>query len=728
MAKYPTPFHHPREAMVLTGIGEQLVKRLEERLARHCKENGLPMPVNNKKSRRMAGAVPLTPVIPDEPKPKKPRKEGIKKPYIPQYRSGGFAILLALLEASIQKGSRSLTKEEIEVIGQKYSQTSLVNPEHGKFYNGFASAKTLINHGLVYQNGKGYFLTGEGRDMAEQLQQVAVVRDPSLTKYFTGTTDEDNQAIFPSNRGRLPSYSPDPHPIIRQPRPTPRNNAVSKRSLPCYDINETNDWDSNASGSMHDIWDDPDGDWGPSSQILPAMGVALESSSSLPVQSALYSSSSSRSVNTNHETFNTYNDWDDDPYDNESIDGSPQDVTPLEAKKNSLETLPDLSRAPMPVLLDMVEAQKSGTVSEYLNAGSLNSTSTRLAKRTRADTKHIPDSFPHMTLGAYMSTNDDGDIQDISQLAKFQPIYIKPGSFDIELILDIREVRVQSDPNYISQKLRDRGITVRTRALELGDVIWVARPREQNPLLPEEIVLDYIIERKRMDDLASSIKDGRFNEQKFRLSRSGIDNVIYLLETHKVGETYGIPGEAIRTAIASTQALDGFFVKRTANTDQTIDYLAAMTQALMDKYMDQVLYAIPDRIIDRDNYLELKEYLRVKSIGRSYLTSYRSFMGLNSKSDTLTVRDNFIKMLMVIRGVSAEKAVEIAKVYGTPRALFSAIDKPGAEATKDERRDSIVKSVSNFGRKKIGPALATKIMDLWYSDKYDDTGAPTYGS
>ena len=30
----------------------------------------------------------------------------------------------------------------------------------------------------------------------------------------------------------------------------------------------------------------------------------------------------------------------------------------------------------------------------------------------------------------------------------------------------------------------------------------------------EEVVLDFVIERKRMDDLAGSIVDGRFKEQK----------------------------------------------------------------------------------------------------------------------------------------------------------------------------------------------------------------------
>ena len=35
-----------------------------------------------------------------------------------------------------------------------------------------------------------------------------------------------------------------------------------------------------------------------------------------------------------------------------------------------------------------------------------------------------------------------------------------------------------------------------------------------------------------MDDLASSIKDGRFREQKFRLKQTGFKNLIYLVERY----------------------------------------------------------------------------------------------------------------------------------------------------------------------------------------------------
>jgi crossover junction endonuclease MUS81 len=43
-------------------------------------------------------------------------------------------------------------------------------------------------------------------------------------------------------------------------------------------------------------------------------------------------------------------------------------------------------------------------------------------------------------------------------------------------------------------------------------------------------VLDFIVERKTSDDLAASIRDGRYDEQKYRLKNCGINNVIYLIE------------------------------------------------------------------------------------------------------------------------------------------------------------------------------------------------------
>ena len=64
-------------------------------------------------------------------------------------------------------------------------------------------------------------------------------------------------------------------------------------------------------------------------------------------------------------------------------------------------------------------------------------------------------------------------------------------------------------------EIENRGIRVETRPLEVGDMQWVAKARSERGDL--EVVLDFVVERKRMDDLVSSIKDGRYAEQKVRI-------------------------------------------------------------------------------------------------------------------------------------------------------------------------------------------------------------------
>lgn len=62
-----------------------------------------------------------------------------------------------------------------------------------------------------------------------------------------------------------------------------------------------------------------------------------------------------------------------------------------------------------------------------------------------------------------------------------------------------------------------------------------------------EYVLDFIVERKTADDLAASIMDGRYDEQKFRLKSCGINNVIYLVEGSP-GQYCKIPEAVLKKA------------------------------------------------------------------------------------------------------------------------------------------------------------------------------------
>lgn len=45
-----------------------------------------------------------------------------------------------------------------------------------------------------------------------------------------------------------------------------------------------------------------------------------------------------------------------------------------------------------------------------------------------------------------------------------------------------------------------------------------------------EYVLDYIMERKHVDDLHQSIKDRRYDKQKYNMQRCGLRHLVYLVE------------------------------------------------------------------------------------------------------------------------------------------------------------------------------------------------------
>ena len=309
--------------------------------------------------------------------------------------------------------------------------------------------------------------------------------------------------------------------------------------------------------------------------------------------------------------------------------------------------------------------------------------------------------------------------KESNSLPGFDPIYIVPGTFTVELIIDNREVRAKQDRDYIQNGLISRGVKVTTRALEVGDAIWVARLHDPTVLTKageegDEIVLDWIVERKRLDDLIGSIKDGRFTEQKFRLRKSGARNVVYLIEDIGLAaESEQGFHEHIQSAIASTQVVNGFFVKRTPKVDDTIAYLARMTKMLKQQYEGEMLSVIPSTQLSSETYLPL-----LATLDSPHYITYNSFAAMASKTDSLTLRDIFLKMLMCTRGITGEKAIEIQKHWSTPCEFIEAMAQFERSADKatasNQRKDMVFNAAGNLvGRRKIGKAFSAKLGETW---------------
>ncbi|CAJ2502028.1 Uu.00g048810.m01.CDS01 [Anthostomella pinea] len=323
---------------------------------------------------------------------------------------------------------------------------------------------------------------------------------------------------------------------------------------------------------------------------------------------------------------------------------------------------------------------------------------------------------------SYANVVADGDGTSASAaLPNFGPIRLAPGSFTVHLVLDVREIRAKTDRDYMQQELSKKGVEPIMRSLELGDALWVAKCHDPN-FLPrlgsegDEIVLDWIVERKRLDDLIFSIKDGRFHEQKFRLKRSGVKNVVYIVEEMCMDATHFQKWEeAVDSAMASTQVVNGYFLKKTQKMDDTIRYLTRMTMLLKKQYESKSLFVIPTQVLTAQNYLPLLDHLREKDPVAGHYISYPAFASMASKSDSITLRDLYLKMLMCTKQVTGEKALEMQKRWKTPHDFVKAYENCGAgEDGKKKKRELVFGQMGNLvGRRKIAKTLSHKIAEVW---------------
>lgn len=323
--------------------------------------------------------------------------------------------------------------------------------------------------------------------------------------------------------------------------------------------------------------------------------------------------------------------------------------------------------------------------------------------------------------------NDSGPSgRKSSQLeaANSRPIILKPGTFEVKLVLDNREIRSTNDRDYLPNELRKHNVIAELRSLPLGDALWVAKIKppydsgfkHQNAGDDEEgsteIVLEHVLERKRLDDLVYSIKDGRFHEQKFRLKKSGIRHVTYLIEEFSMSsERMELYGESIDSAIASMQIVNDIFVKKTTKLDESIRYLARMTKSLKQIYEQRELHVLPSASLDASAHHDIIGNLREQSPTKAYCITFSAFAALCDKSDSLTLADIYLKMLMCIKGVTGEKAIEIQKIWPTPNALLEAYSNAKDKAARDILLSSHLSQ--KIPRKQVTKILSAQIAAVW---------------
>lgn len=264
---------------------------------------------------------------------------------------------------------------------------------------------------------------------------------------------------------------------------------------------------------------------------------------------------------------------------------------------------------------------------------------------------------------------------------------LKAGSFDIVLIIDQREkIEIYNNNNTIKTE---------HRTLACGDFIWIARPKNiASNDRTKDLVLDYVIERKRMDDLSQSIFDGRFEQQKHRLVSSGIRRPVYLIEEYGQMRTGSMNSSSLAQAIVNILIHDGIDVEKVKNASHANDYLISMTKCLEKVYSNTDLISCS------------QERLKSKEAQENEFMTFSEFQTKGAKITNWTVKEMFAKHLIQITGVSERSVAAIINKYPTLSALVEAYRNCNSEK---EKENLLAKLKIPDAARTIGPAISKRV-------------------
>ncbi|XP_010547335.1 PREDICTED: crossover junction endonuclease MUS81 isoform X2 [Tarenaya hassleriana] len=233
-------------------------------------------------------------------------------------------------------------------------------------------------------------------------------------------------------------------------------------------------------------------------------------------------------------------------------------------------------------------------------------------------------------------------------------------AYEVALILDDREqfaTMGSRSRRIIDNICSEFKIKIQVRRLPVGDGIWIARHK----YLGTEFVLDFIVERKKVDDLRSSIRDNRYRDQKLRLQRSGLKKLIYIVEGDP---NTSDAAESIKTACFTTEILEGFDVLRTTGLGDTLRKYGFLTHAIYQFYKSW--------IIDDQNNDTVP------------CPPFDKFIERCQDLDKMTISDVFAIQLMQVPHVTEDIAVAVLDMYPTLLSLASAYSRLEGDVSAQE--------------------------------------------
>jgi ERCC4-type nuclease len=167
-----------------------------------------------------------------------------------------------------------------------------------------------------------------------------------------------------------------------------------------------------------------------------------------------------------------------------------------------------------------------------------------------------------------------------------------------------------------------------------------------------------LFERKSIPDLIASIKDGRYNEQSYRLHHACSltpHNIVYIIEGSLALSKYPPPIlKMVRSALTSLQFIKGFSVIRTQSVKETAEYLMDTATRLASKVDDGWTLYYPNK--KETDAVQTDQDRDDPSCSNSPLVPSYATVVKACKKQNVTYQNIHIIMLSQIPGISPSTA------------------------------------------------------------------------
>ena len=248
--------------------------------------------------------------------------------------------------------------------------------------------------------------------------------------------------------------------------------------------------------------------------------------------------------------------------------------------------------------------------------------------------------------------------------------------------IDVRESDLlNSCKNTIAMVNNFKELNIVVKQLPLGDII-----------ISDGVSELVIIERKTLSDLAASIKDGRYEEQSYRLN--GIQhhnhNIIYLIEgDFNKFNTFRerIDKQTLYSAMVSIQYYKGFSVMRSNSIEETALIVCNMAHKLNKDKTKQPFYSniLTPSVNNQEQGHQVKndtaeQNAVIESNANTVITSDKDYCSVvkKVKKDNVTPENIGEIMLCQIPGISSASALAILAEFKTLPNLIKRInEEPG---------------------------------------------------